>query len=70
MELEHARLLQQGWHQLPDGTYRKGEREIWVTCPDCCGEGSTEEPRPSHDDPYGAVVIKCERCGGSGWERE
>jgi hypothetical protein len=25
MELEHARLLQQGWHQLPDGTYRKGE---------------------------------------------
>jgi hypothetical protein len=25
MELEHARLLQQGWRLAEDGTYRKGE---------------------------------------------
>jgi len=36
------------------------------TCPDCCGEGAIEIPRPQHDDPHFAVTIKCETCNGCG----
>lgn len=43
--------------------------EIWDTCQACQGEGSTEEHRPHYDDPDFCVVIKCQACGGSGWEQ-
>lgn len=39
-------------------------------CPYCGGEGCDEVARPQHDDPYFAVVVKCEECNGSGWVDE
>lgn len=27
LDVEHVRLLQQGWHLDPDGCYRKGEND-------------------------------------------
>ena len=46
------------------------DREIWVSCNLCLGEGGWEEGRPQHDDPYFAVSIKCPSCNGTGWECE
>ncbi len=43
--------------------------EQWITCEECCGEGSIETPRPFHDDPYFCVTHKCEACGGADLER-
>lgn len=37
------------------------------TCPECCGEGAFEIPRPFHDDPYYCEVAKCSDCNGSGY---
>lgn len=46
------------------------DNELWATCTECGGCGEWEESRPRHDDPYGAIVVKCKACGGSGWECE
>lgn len=43
------------------------DRENFETCPYCGGEGSNEVSNPQRDDPYFAVVVKCEECNGSGW---
>lgn len=37
-----------------------------LTCPDCFGEGSLEEPEPQHDDPYRCRTIECKTCDGIG----
>lgn len=41
--------------------------EDYETCGACGGEGSIEHPSPQWDDPFYAVVLKCEECGGSGF---
>lgn len=35
-------------------------------CPACDGEGATEHPEPSRDDPYFCRVARCEECRGLG----
>ena len=47
--------------------------EIFVTCPECCGEGATEHPprRQFFDDPYYMEVDCCTACNGvGGWIEE
>lgn len=46
--------------------------EMWVECPECCGEGSIEKggevvSRWSLDPPC-ALVVPCQACGGKGGE--
>lgn len=43
-----------------------GAPEVWVDCPECCGEGEIEHPRPFWDDPYFCVVEPCRACNGAG----
>ena len=40
--------------------------EQYETCGVCGGEGSIERSEPQHDDPYYAVVTRCDECNGSG----
>lgn len=44
--------------------------EIWVECPECCGEGSIEQCGDSVSrwslDPPSNIVISCQACDGAG----
>lgn len=40
---------------------------FWIFCRDCGGDGSIEIACPQHDDPYFAVVQKCETCNGASY---
>jgi DnaJ-class molecular chaperone len=52
----------EAFHGLPYGD----PPEVWEDCPDCCGEGAIDHPRPFHDDPYFCIVVACDTCHGAG----
>lgn len=63
---EMRRALEADGEKLRQLTGEDHGPEFLLTCPECEGEGSWEEPEPLPDDPFRCKVIYCGGCDGAG----